>query len=256
MDAAHVHDHHEHKHDHAHGSNGQAWAKTAILLGMGLYFAYTIASGNLPNYINVAFAWLSYVAAGLFLALGALSARRLLRPARHDHAHDHGGLSWGALAIVAVPLLLGILIPSNALPPEAAQGSMNTASISAARASAFVKPPLERNVLDWLREFNRATSPAAFNGQEADVIGFVYREPGFAPDQFMAARFTISCCVADASAIGLPVSAENAASIPDGEWVRVRGAFEVGDFRGQQLPVLHAESLVVVDQPEQPYLYP
>jgi uncharacterized membrane protein YcgQ (UPF0703/DUF1980 family) len=88
-----------HAHEHEHNTlNLHAWAQTAILLGLGLYFAYTIASGNLTNYINAAFAWLSYLAAALFFALGVISAFRVARH-HHAHYHDHSHLSWPALAI-------------------------------------------------------------------------------------------------------------------------------------------------------------
>ncbi len=62
----------------------QLWIKAALLFGLGIYFVYNIASGNIPNYVNARFAWLSYVAAALFLLIGVFSAIHLLR----DHGHD------------------------------------------------------------------------------------------------------------------------------------------------------------------------
>lgn len=259
MEAIHQ-DEHAHRH---HAASPQAWTKTAVLLGMSAYFVYTIVSGNLTNYINIAFAWLSYLAAALFLLLGLMSAYRLLRGHTHTQGHDHeqdhahGEISWTTLAIVAIPLLLGTLIPSNALPPEAAQGNISMKSVSSvSAATAFRKPPLERNVLDWLREFNLNPSAAAYDGEPADVVGFVYREPGFEGNVFMVARYTISCCVADASAIGLPVAFEGDAAALDGQWVRVQGTFAAGTFRGERLPILQAASVEQIDEPERPYLYP
>lgn len=238
------------------------WAKTAILLGLGLYFVYTIYSGNLPNYINASFAWLSYVAAGLFLLLGTVSAYYLLRaepappPVYYNVDTMRREVSGWALLLVSVPLVLGTVIPSDSLPVEAANGNINFSIANIGPSAAFSKAPLDRNVLDWLREFARTANPAAFNGQEADVIGFIYREPGFAEDQFMVARFTVSCCVADASAIGLPVISAGAAGLAEGAWVQVRGTFAAGDFRGQRTPILHAAQIAQVSQPQHPYLYP
>lgn len=272
MEATHLHEHHhshDHEHEHSHNNTAtrQQWAKTLVLLGMGSYFAYTIVSGNLSNYINVAFAWLSYLAAGLFLILGAISASRLLRNQNHtehdhahehdDHDHTHGELSWSVLAIVALPLLLGTVIPSNSLPPEAAQGNISTKGItSVSAAAAFKKPPLERNVLDWLREFNQNPLAGAYDNEPADVVGFVYREPNFGENIFMVARYTISCCVSDASAIGLPVAYSGDLATLDGQWVRVQGNFAAGMFRDEKLPILQATSVEQIDEPEHPYLYP
>lgn len=261
--SAHLHDHDHHHHQHNHARERMfAWIRTALLIGLGVYFIYNIISGNLTNYINERFAWLSYVAAALFLLIGGFSALNLLRSQardhdheHHDHDHNHNGLSWGVIAIVAVPLVMGTLIPSRPLGAEAVDGTISLTAASAANATTFQIAPLDRNVLDWLRAFNAEPDPTAFNGEPADVIGFVYTEPTFPQDKFMVARFTISCCVADASAIAVPVQL-NGEPLPQGEWVRVQGTFNAGEFRGDTMPILHADTIEVVEQPAHPYLYP
>src|SRR4051794_5851415 len=126
MTAIPMHDHeHDHEHDYAehdhHEHNDrtttiQLWIKALLLIGLGVYFVYNIASGNILNYVNVRFAWLSYVAAALFLLIGAFSIWHLLRDHddhdAHEHAHGdhvHAPISWGVLALLAVPLVLGTL---------------------------------------------------------------------------------------------------------------------------------------------------
>lgn len=253
---------HFHEHDHHHDHTGetlQAGLKTGLLLGLGLYFLYNIVSGNLANYINARFAWLSYLAVVLFLLLGASGLYDLFKRSgqHHHHDHDHTHISWPALAIIAIPLVLGTLIPSRPLGADAVGGSISTNAVSGGgNWSAFTTNPLEWNVLDWLRAFNNSEDLASFDGQQADVIGFVYKEPTFGEHRFMVARFTISCCVADSSAIGLPVAWRDADALQADTWVRVQGTFQVGDFRGDMLPILQATSVEVVAQPEHPYLYP
>jgi uncharacterized repeat protein (TIGR03943 family) len=258
MQLAHSHkDHHEHQHAN---ENLHGWVKTALLLGLGLYFVYNIASGNLTNYISVRFAWLSYVAALLFLLIGGYSAYHILRHhsgEHHHHDYDHAPISWGALLIVALPLVLGTLIPSRPLGAEAVDGNLGlTSAVTTSSASTFTINPQDRNVLDWLRVFNASQDYGELNGQPADVIGFVYTEPTFGANQFMVARFTISCCVADASAIGLPTFWEDEGTLEQGQWVRVQGTMQVGEFRDDSLPILQATSVEIVEQPEHPYLYP
>ncbi|MBI5668287.1 MAG: TIGR03943 family protein [Chloroflexi bacterium] len=252
--------HHTHNHDHTHnhaGENAQAWLKTLILFALGAYFAYNIVSGNLTNYINQRFAWLSYVAVVLFLVLGLASVWELLRNrGKAACSCDHEHITWRALAVVAIPLVLGTLIPSRPLGSAAVDGNISTNAAINANFTAFNSDPLKWNVLDWLRAFNSAEDVTTFNGKQADVIGFVYREATFPDDSFMVARFTVSCCVADASAIGLPVIWNAADDFPQDTWVRVQGAFEVGEFRGDTVPVLRATSVETVAQPEHPYLYP
>ncbi len=260
----HFHDH-DHHHEHNHDHNGeylQALLKTGLLLGLGVYFLYNIVSGNLANYINARFAWLSYLAVVLFLLLGASGLYDLFKRSgqhhhEYEHEHDHVHLSWPVLAIIAIPLVLGTLIPSRPLGADAVGGSISVNAVSTGgNWSAFTTNPLEWNVLDWLRAFNNSEDIASFNGQQADIIGFVYKEPTFGEQRFLVARFTISCCVADSSAIGLPVAWQEADALPQDTWVRVQGAFEVGEFQGDMLPILQAASVEVVAQPEHPYLYP
>ncbi|MBK8032118.1 MAG: TIGR03943 family protein [Chloroflexi bacterium] len=252
----------EHLHDHDHDHRREQIAeivKTGLLIGLGLYFVVNIISGNLTNYINVRFSWLSYVAAVLFLLIGAFSALGLLNARRaehdhhHDHDHDHSAISWGTLIVVAVPLVLGTLIPSRPLGAESVDGNVSITASSVDNMVLSIEPS-KRNVLDWLRVFNATDDYATLSGQPADVIGFVYLEPTFGENQFMVARFTVSCCVADASAIGIPVQWPEA--VEQGQWVRVTGVMETGDFRGDAAPILHAQAVEVVEQPEHPYLYP
>jgi uncharacterized membrane protein YcgQ (UPF0703/DUF1980 family) len=68
----------------------QDWFKVLILLGLGAYFTMLIITGKLTNYINIRFAWLAYIGAIGFLALGLWSVRGLLKPHHHDqHEHEH-----------------------------------------------------------------------------------------------------------------------------------------------------------------------
>lgn len=262
----HDHDHHDHEHHHDHAAERHEmlmmWLKTGILLGLGVYFTVLILSGNLPNYINIRFSWLSYLAAALFLTTGAISAHHLLTAHRgHDHGHgheghNHGSLSWGVLAITALPLVLGTLVPSRPLGADAVSGGVNLSTVEGAQVQTLSVPPTERTVLDWLRAFGREADMAAFDGQPVDVIGFIYREPTYGDDQFLVARFTVACCVADANAIGLPVAWPETTALPVGGWVRVQGTLQAGDFTGDRVPIVQAEAVEVVAQPDHPYLYP
>lgn len=255
-------EHHEHIHPREdRQTTVQLWVKALLMIGLGVYFVYNIASGSITNYVNERFAWLSYVAAALFLLIGGFSIWHLLSDHGHEHdAHDHDHvhepISWRVLAILAVPLVLGTLIPSKPLGAEAISGGVNISSAATVGTTeTFNVPPEQRNVLDWLRAFNNAEYQS-FDGQTANVIGFVYSEPSFAPDEFMVARFAISCCVADATAIGLPVHWSGARDLAQGQWIAVKGDFQVSDFGGDAMPVIQAESVDPVAQPEHPYLYP
>jgi putative membrane protein len=259
------------------------WVQSLILLFLGLYFLDNILSGRIFFYINERFGWLSWVATGIFLVLGIVGVVELLREPRHDehdhnhehehehdeheHAHDHGhehgaAPSWPILAIIALPLLVGLLVPAKPLGASAIGTSGVSTSYSAVQGSGsttqLTVAPTERNVLDWVRAFNNTSNVEEFNGQPADLVGFVYRDIRFDKDtaKFMVARFTISCCVADASAIGVIVQTDNAGKLPQDSWVHVTGKFQVQDFDSQHTPILIADTVEATTQPEHPYLYP
>lgn len=230
-----------------------ARAKTIILFGMGIYLTLLIVTGSLDNYINQRFAWLVVVGALLFFLLALVNFYSNRDSASSEHEHHHYHVTWDIVLVVAFPLLLAILIPSRALGIEAVNGGVSLNPVGVAGVS---RSPLDRNILDWLREFDRAATPAQFNGTPVDVVGFVYREPSHPEDGFMLARFTLSCCVADAFPIGMPVISIEASDLTEGEWLRVGGQLKASAFGGEFLPVVLAEAIERVDEPQQPYLYP
>jgi putative membrane protein len=233
----------------------QEWLKTLVLLGMAVYLGVLLATGSLANYINLRFAWLIWIALLIFSTLGLWNIYRLLQ-IRKERYSFHQPLSWTTLLIVALPLIFALAVPSQPLSADAIQGSISLQAIGGVSATArFDLAPEERNVLDWLRIFDRTATPAQLDGLPVDVIAFVYREPDMQADQFLAARFTLSCCVADALAIGIPVQYAQAAALVDGTWVRIRGTLRAGTFQGYQMPVIHPESIEPVEPPATPYLY-
>lgn len=249
--------------------------KGLIMLALAWFFFSLISRGTLYFYINNRFAWLTFAAVlGFFaVSLGYLQTLRLRQAdddeeentaaqPPHDHAHhDHNTpatrVAW---FWVLLPVLLGLLVPARPLGAGAAGtreitvGSLNAAI--APGASTLVSPDSTRNLLDWLIAFDSQPDPAAFNNQPATLLGFVYRDSNFSGDRFMLSRFIVSCCVADATPIGVIVQWPAAADLPLDQWVEVSGAFQAGEFNGQAMPVLHATAITPTDVPRQPYLFP
>lgn len=226
--------------------------KIAILLGMGVYFLVNILTGNLSNYINTRFAWLSWVAVILLFALGLVDLWAQVRPTPADTPMHTG---WGIIGICALPLFLGVLIPSQPLGLEAVNGTLST-TVSVSSSTVITRDPAKRNILDWLRAFALQADKRAFDGVRAELSGFIYRDPDFPAGQFMLGRFVMSCCTADASPIGLPIYAPQASDLPEGQWVNLKGAFQTGEFRGTLTPILHADAVEPIDTPQNTYLYP
>ena len=243
----------------------QAALKGLLLLGLGIFLFTRITSGTLNYYISQRFDWLA-IAAVMGLIVVGLSYRRLLQeaddtlaaPDDHDHSH---ALSWSGFLLISLPIILGLLVPPRPLGVAALQnrelsiGGLDSV-LPAAVGSSLVQESSERTILDWVLAFHQGERPAETD--TADVVGFVYLDDAADEAEFTLTRFVVGCCAADAMAVGLPVSV--AADLPsegaleEGEWVRVVGQFAAST--DNSIPVLVAERLEAVPEPNQPYLYP
>ncbi len=236
-----------------------------LLLGMCIFLGSKLASGQLTYYINQRFVPLTIFGI-IFLAVLAQTlfteikrARQHVQEHDHDHNHDHAPASVN-LWFMFVPLLIGVLIPARPLDSSAfATKGFNTNSplVSAdSSAQLFETDAEERNILDWLKLFNYESDVSQFYGQKASVIGFVYFDKALNKNQFLVSRFVISCCAADAFALGMAVDWDQAATLKQDSWVLVKGTVNSVTLNGQVVPLIEAESVQAVPAPEQPYLFP
>jgi putative membrane protein len=251
--------------------------KALLLIGLGLFLYSRFASGLLGYYINQRFvgftllAVVGLVVVGLSYRIGNKRndpVENDLHNHTHDHDHNHAGhhhgLTWGGVALVLLPIVLGIVVPprplgASALANREINAGMTQSSLPGVIGGAGQKSSTEMNILDWWKAFR--ASPAINQdpkivGQEAKVIGFVYQDERYGPDHFMLVRYTVSCCVADASALGLVVASPAAATLEPDQWVEVTGVFAPGELENWQMPVLQASAITPIEIPQQPYLYP
>lgn len=98
-------------------------------------------------------------------------------------------------------------------------------------------------------------NPEKFVGKKVEILGFVFREHDFNEDQFVIARFGLSCCVADASVFGTLASFPEANQYGDDKWVKLKGTLSTTTYQDWMLPSIDVASIEVVEQPETPYVY-
>jgi putative membrane protein len=265
----------------------------ALVLGAtGLFLLQKIWSGSLYFYINERFLVLILLAALGFLVLAQVLIADLFPQKKgsvedegspafsdeidlhqveehlHAHVHTHDGkhvhtpkrFPW-ILLVVALPVLLGILIPARPLGASAvANKGLRVASpLRADQANnrlLLEVPPNNRTILDWQQIVGSEPEPTRLIGEPVDVVGFVYRDPRLPDGQFMVGRFTLTCCVADAFAIGMVVDSPESANYPENTWVRVQGTLDLTEIDGQEIPSIQAGKIQEVSEPAQPYLIP
>ena len=268
---------------HIHGARGSVVTRvvqSAILAAIGLFVLDIIVTGRLSWYINQRYLLVTLAGA---LGLTALAVVNFLDRRAPAHSHEpeeadeeevlpihpddgdrpprHSAIGHWLWLVVALPALLGFLAPARPLGSTAVanKGVSSTAPLTAGGNTQPVKAdiaPTDRTVLDWVRAYNFESDPSVFNGQAADVIGFVYHDTRLAAGQFMVVRFGITCCVADAAAIGMIVAWPQSAGLADNSWVRVRGTVAVANLSGRPIPQIQAGSVEPVAEPSNPYLYP
>jgi putative membrane protein len=249
--------------------------KALILIGMGLFLYSRFANGSLAFYINQRFfgftllAVVGLILVGLSYRFGR-NARAAAAPEHpHEHGDDHGhhhnhGLTWGGVALVLLPILLGIAVPprplgASALANRELNTGLNQTTLPGIIGGATQKASTEMNHLDWWKRFRASSNlnqDPQIIGQEAKVIGFVYQDERYGEGHFLLVRYTVSCCVADASALGLVVASPAAASLQPDQWVEVSGTFVPSTLESWQMPVLEASHITPIEIPNQPYLYP
>ncbi|HUN23063.1 MAG TPA: TIGR03943 family protein [Anaerolineales bacterium] len=242
--------------------------QATLMIGLAIFIISKWLLGGLDNYIASRFDPLVLSGAGLLLLLGGLSYREFQKEKAHElqhlheqeqpHEHDghtHRPNAW-LLTALLVPLLLGVLTPSGSLSADAIfTRGINENLGTGIDPMQLPQLSTERSVLDWVRAYNYSPDISTFGGEAADVIGFVYRDTRLKENQFLLARFTISCCVADAFAIGVIVESDSAARFPENTWVRVQGTMTGTYAEGQQIPLMQADTILEVPEPENPYLY-
>ncbi|MCA9981695.1 MAG: TIGR03943 family protein, partial [Anaerolineales bacterium] len=184
----------------------------------------------------------------------------------HNHdeheSHSHVQLNWVGLLIICVPLLLGVLVPPQPLGATALANREvdlgQTTAVDKYQTSNLqitLPPAPERTILEWLIAFDEEGFAEAVTDGPANVVGFVYRDERFGAEQFLVSRYVVSCCVADATPVGLVVSWPDTAVLTADSWVQVEGSFTLTDFAGKEVPVLEATRVTVVEAPTPVYLY-
>jgi len=240
----------------------RSW-QALLLLALFLFFLGKVINNQLSWYINLRFLALTEIGI-VFLAILAqrlFMEARLSRENKQSEEHDHDHTPAPAnLWVMLIPLLIGILIPAKPLDSSAvsAKGLTTSSALIGSQSSSklFETESEQRNVLDWVKLFYFEKDLNPYIGQQASVVGFVYLDDRLPEGQFFVSRFIISCCAADGYAVGMIVNAPNTTSLKKDSWVKVSGPVEAVPFDNGISPLIRAEVVESVSQPDQPYLYP
>jgi len=224
--------------------------------------------------------------------------------AKDHHTHTHTTGSLVQIAIFVIPLMVGFGMQPRILASTALSNSINTAgpvpyyalpvprtdklgsAVQSPSGSSFgksnegnfeVKTLTPKSVNSVAQEtdlmqlyLNLDDHPEQVYNQRWKLTGFVYKDPKLAKNQFVISRFVITCCIVDATPIGIIVESPNAPMLKADTWVEVTGLLQkciIGEANEIQavhnfhetddaVPYLVAASYKIVSIPQDPYLAP
>lgn len=92
----------------------------------------------------------------------------------------------------------------------------------------------DKNYVDMIQ--NLYCHPADYNGTNVEITGFAYIDP--TTHRASIARYVISCCIADASAVGLAIDAGDENNLVAGHWYEMQGRINTISYKNDVSPVL------------------
>ncbi|MFA9456930.1 TIGR03943 family protein [Halalkalibacter sp. AB-rgal2] len=95
-----------------------------------------------------------------------------------------------------------------------------------------------------------------FIGKSIETVGFVFQEDDFDDDQFVVARFGMTCCIADASVYGTMVRSDEPLELDNDTWVRVSGIIGESTYGEMRIPQIMLRGFEIIEAPDSPYVYP
>jgi uncharacterized repeat protein (TIGR03943 family) len=244
---------------------GTRTLQALVLAILGLFLILKIYDGRILLYINQRFiALVLFAAVGLIILSQIAFQSTALKSTKEilEHAEEtvQNRTPLWSIWLIALPILIALFIPERPLGAYAVdtRGMNSNSPLAPNQADRIVLdvPPGQRNVLDWIRIFQSVDDINKLSGEPADITGFVYLDPRLPTNQIMVGRFTITCCVADAVALGIVVETTQAAILESNTWVRVKGKIQVIQDEEKLKPLLQAIEVETIPEPAQPYLFP
>jgi len=214
------------------------WRGAALAL-WGLLLLRSAVDGRLDLLLRAVFHPLVALAGVGLLALAAAQLAQGLPRSAGARERVRPAERW---LVLATALLSAAVLAWPPAPSFADLASQRPRDQTAEDELAFVLPPSQRSLTDWVRLQRAQPDPELFAGDPVRISGFVLPVPGEAPQ---LARLLVRCCLADAAPVGLPVrwSALGAAP-PADQWLAIEGVMAVE----ASPPSAGGERLVVVPQ--------
>ena len=209
-----------------------------LLILWGWMVIWSVLSGRLDLLLRGVFHSLVgasgavLIAAGLLLVIGHRRRREATR--------------WPWLISAALGCLV-LLIPPN--PSFSDLASNRPQGLPEPTELAFVLPPEQRSLTEWVRLLRSQPDPQLVDGNPVNISGFVWRQPKGPP---LIARLTVRCCLADATPAGLAVAWPEGDEPKANQWLAIQGRMTVAPRHGELTAVVVPTVIKTIPRPERP----
>ena len=199
---------------------------------------WSVLSGRLDLLLRGVFHSLVGASGAVLLAAGLLL---VIRHRRHREA-----TRWPWLISAALGCLV-LLIPPN--PSFSDLASNRPQGLPEPAELAFVLPPEQRSLTEWVRLLRSQPDPQLVDGNPVIISGFVWRQPEGPP---LIARLTVRCCLADATPAGLAVAWPEGDEPKANQWLAIQGRMTVAPRNGEATAVVVPTVIKPIPRPERP----
>ena len=209
-----------------------------LLTLWGWMVLWSVLSGRLDLLLRGVFHSLVGASGVVLLAAGVLLLVRHRR--RRDIAR------WPWLVSAALGFMV-VLIPPN--PSFSDLASNRPQGLPEPEELAFVLPPEQRSLTEWVRLLRSQPDPDLVAGNPLNISGFVWRQPDGPP---LIARLTVRCCLADATPSGLTVAWPADAQPKANEWLAIQGTMAAETRNGERIAVVVPTTIKTIPRPKRP----
>ena len=225
-------------------------AGTVVLAAWAALFWFLWISGREAYYLSTRTDWIVPISAVLLTVatVGRLASARIVAP------KPLAARELWIMGLMVVPVVLVLFAPVTTLGTFSA-GKRAGFSGAGFAASAGDIGNGELTLIDVAAaetspEGERALAKRA--GDNVSFVGFVSIRDDTPADEFLLARYVVTCCVADATIAEVRVVNVTPGQFENEDWVQVTGSiFPIG-----REVIVDASDITGVDRPDHPYLTP
>jgi len=187
--------------------------------------------------------------AGLILLIWAVA---LVLPRQNRQSPTATGAAtpqqWRLCAATSLIALLLIALPPN--PSFADLAQRRPGDDSSEAELAFVLPPAQRSLTDWVRLLRTQSDPRLYVGDPVRISGFVLPRADGPP---LLGRLLVRCCLADATPIGLAVRWPSDQPLPRADqWLQINGEMAVQQGTDGEELVVIPQRITPIRRPARP----